>query len=256
MKSNYVGRKIFKKAAYSLMLLLVAGLVSLGTNYRSTGTLTKVGRKLPIYSVQTSEKKVAITFDVNWGTDYTEKILDILDKQQVKATFFLIGLWIDQYPEVAKEIYQRGHEIGNHSNRHPDMTVLSKEKVIQDVAAADAKVMNITGEIPKLFRCPAGNYNDQVIETVEGTGHTIIQWDVDSIDWREEGADIELDRVLDKTKPGSILLFHNTAKYTPENLVKVIEKLKGQGYTFVKVGDLICKSKYHLDSFGKQIPDS
>lgn len=248
-------KRLFKKIFMVFILLSIGISITLFTNYKEKGVFIKLNRKLPIYCVDTKEKKIALSFDVSWGTDYTEKILDVLDKYNVKATFFVVGGWIDQYPERLKEIHKRGHEIGNHSDRHPDMTKISKEKMIKDINVNDAKIRKVIGDGTNLFRCPSGEYNDLVIETVKETGHYCVQWDVDSIDWKEDGADVEYKRVIKNTKPGSILLFHNTGKYTPENLVRIIEKYQGEGYQFVKIGDLIYKDNYRIDYSGKQIPN-
>ncbi|WP_369705756.1 polysaccharide deacetylase family sporulation protein PdaB [Clostridium moutaii] len=247
-------RRLIKKIFMVSVLLFIAVGVSLFTNYRYKGTFTILNKKLPIYSVDTKEKKVAMTFDVSLGeNDYTEKILDLLDKYNIKATFFVVGDWVDKNPDKLKEIYKRGHEIGNHSNRHPNMTNISQEKIIEDININEAKIRNIIGTGTKLFRCPEGAYNDKVIDLVEGSGYYCIQWNVDSIDWKEQGEDIEYTRIMKNIKPGSILLFHNSAKYTPENLPKIIKNLKEKGYKFVKVGDLIYKNNYKLDHAGKQI---
>ncbi|EET84140.1 polysaccharide deacetylase [Clostridium carboxidivorans P7] len=139
-----------------------------------------------------------------------------------------MGGWIDQYPEKVKSIYEKGHEIGNHSDRHPDMTKISRDKIIEEIDINDSKIRKLTGEGTKLFRCPEGSYNNLVVQTVKDTNHYCIQWDVDSIDWKEEGANLEYERVVKKVKNGSIILFHNNAKYTPDNLPKVIENLKKQ----------------------------
>jgi polysaccharide deacetylase family sporulation protein PdaB len=208
---------------------------------------------VPIYSVDTKEKKISLSFDMSWGKDNTPKILDILDRYNVKATFFLVGGWIDDNEELVKEIVKRGHELGNHTNKHPDMNKITKEKLIEEIMLCDAKIMSITGKGTKLFRCPSGAYNDVVIDTVQSLGRYTIQWDVDSIDWKEYGPSIEYNRVIKNTKPGSILLFHNTAKYTPETLPQVIEKLQKNGYSFVKVSDLIYKDNFYIDPLGRQI---
>lgn len=209
-------------------------------------------KSLPIYSVDLKEKKISLTFDVNWGEDYTEEILQILEENNVKATFFLVGTWVDNYPQKAKLIYSKGHELGNHTDKHPDLTTISRERIIKEIAATDGKIMNITGAKPELFRCPSGAYNDLAIDTVKSTGHYPVQWDVDSIDWKEQGAEIEFNRIIKKTKPGSILLFHNNAKYTPENIKRIIKHYKELGYSFVKAGDLILKDNYYLDYNGRQ----
>ncbi|HEY8892819.1 MAG TPA: polysaccharide deacetylase family sporulation protein PdaB [Clostridium sp.] len=222
-------------------------------NFKTKGVFINEQRKLPIYSVDTKDKKIAISFDASWGDDKTADILKTLDKYNAKATFFVVGAWIDQYPEMLKTISQKGYEIGNHTNKHPIMTTISKAKMIEEIAATDAKIMSITGKVATLFRCPSGEYNNAVIETVESTNHYCIQWDVDSIDWKEQGAEIEYNRIIKNTKPGSILLFHNQAKFTPENLPKILEYYKNQGYQFVTISELIYKNNYYIDATGKQI---
>ncbi|NMM63177.1 polysaccharide deacetylase family sporulation protein PdaB [Clostridium sp. P21] len=246
-------RRLVKKVFFTMFILCIAVIGSVVCKNKNTGVFINVNRNLPIYCVDTKDKKVALTFDVSWGTDNTDKILQVLDKYNIKASFFLVGGWVDQYPDKVKSIYEKGHEIGNHSNKHPDMTKISRDKIIQDIDINDSKIRSLTGEGTKLFRCPEGSYNNLVIQTVKDTNHYCIQWDVDSIDWREEGANLEYDRVVKKVKNGSIILFHNNAKYTPDNLPRVIEKLKKDGYEFVKVGDLIYKENYHIDYDGKQI---
>jgi polysaccharide deacetylase family sporulation protein PdaB len=243
-----------KKKLIVFCVLFIGVLVTVIVyNLKANDVFLGEGRKLPIYSVDTKEKKIAISFDVSWGDDKTEDILKILDKYNAKATFFIVGAWIDQYPDKLKAMYEKGHEIGNHSNKHPMMTNISKDRMIKEIAMADAKIMSITGQGTVLFRCPSGEYNNLVIETVEATNHYCIQWDVDSIDWKEQGEEIEYNRIVSKTNPGSILLFHNNAKYTPKNLPKVLEYLKAQGYEFVKVSDLIYKKNYYINEAGKQI---
>lgn len=239
---------IFLLIFFIFLFLFIASYFS-----KSTLTYFNGSKKAPIYSVDTQEKKVAITFDSNWGEDNTEEILEILDKYNVKATFFLVGKWIDDYPEKAERLFKKGHELGNHSNTHADLTRVSKTRIIQEIQLGDNKIMNITGEFPKLFRCPSGAYNDLVVDTIQENNHYCIQWNVDSIDWKEQGSDIEYNRVIKKVKPGSILLFHNNAKYTPKNLSRIIENLQNQGYTFVKVGDLIYTENYYIDHLGNQI---
>ncbi|MDP4144310.1 MAG: polysaccharide deacetylase family sporulation protein PdaB [Bacillota bacterium] len=249
----FIQKNLLKRMAVVCVLLLVGIVAAVAVDYNDKGAFMNINKKMPIYSVDTKEKKVAISFDTSWGADNTLKILDVLDKYNVKATFFIIGRWAQDYPEETKEIAKRGNEIGNHSDKHPIMTKISKEQILNEISSCDAKLATLTGSKPMLFRCPEGEYNDLVVQTVEETNHTCIQWNVDSIDWKEQGADIEYNRIINKVKPGSILLFHNNAKYTPENLSKIIEKLKSEGYEFVKVSDLIYKDNFYLDNEGKQI---
>lgn len=246
---------IFKRKYIYLGLLLITIISSLIYSKGYVGVIS-TKKNLPIYSVDRKDKKISLTVDLSWGMDNTQKILDALDKYNVKATFFIVGGWIDYNEEnklLVKEIDKRGHEIGNHSNMHPDFTKISKERIVKEIAITDAKIRELTGKETILFRCPSGSYNDNAIEAVESTNHYCIQWDVDSIDWKSQGADIEYNRVIKNTKDGSILLFHNDAKYTPENLPRIIENLKSKGYEFVKVSDLIYKDNYYIDNDGKQI---
>lgn len=253
MKFEHFTNRTYKKGLLVIILLFISSIVSIGVNYKSMGVFKFTHKKLPIYNVDTKDKKIALTFDVSLGDDNTSKLLDILDKYKIKATFFLVGRWIDDNEALVKEMVKRGHELGNHTNKHPDMNNITKEKLIEEIMTCDSKIISITGVSSKLFRCPEGAYNDLVLNTVEGTGHYSVQWDVDSIDWKENGVSIEYNRVIKKTKPGSILLFHNNAKNTPITLPQIIEKLQNEGYDFVKVSDLIYKDNYYLDAAGKQI---
>lgn len=253
MTKLYKKSPITRKLILAVTLLFVSSLVSIGVNYKSMGVFRLVHKKLPIYNVDTKDKKISLTFDVSWGDDNTMQLLDILDKYKVKATFFIVGGWIEGNESTLKEIVKRGHELGNHSNKHPDMSTITKEKIVQDILTCDAKLMSAAGVSTNLFRCPSGEYNDLVIEAVQSTGHYCIQWDVDSIDWKENGPSIEYNRVIKNAKPGSILLFHNNAKYTPETLPRIIDKLQKDGYTFVKTSELIYKDNYYIDPMGKQI---
>lgn len=244
--------KFKKRMIFSLLFLVLAISISFFINIGGKNVLLSIKKKVPIYRVDTKENKISLTFDVSRGEEYIDKILDVLDKNDVKATFFLVGDWIEQNPDKVKEIYEKGHEIGNHSHSHPNMSVISKERIIKDININDANIRKITGEGTKLFRFPSGSYSGEAVDTVNGMGLYAIQWDVDSIDWKEDGADLEYKRVIKETKPGSILLFHNTAKYTPENLPRMIKELRERGFEFVKVGDLIYKENYYIDSAGVQ----
>jgi len=214
--------KFKKRMVFSLLLLVLAISMSFFINGRGQNASLNIRNKVPIYRVDTKENKISLTFDVSRGDEYIEKILDILDENDVKATFFLVGDWIEQNPKKVKEIHSKGHEIGNHSHSHPNMSIISKEKIVKDININDANIRRITGEGTKLFRFPGGYYNDEAVDIVNKMGLCSIQWDVDSIDWKEQGADLEYERIIKKTKPGSILLFHNTAKYTPDNLPRII----------------------------------
>lgn len=213
-------------------------------------------KELPIYSVDTEEKRIAISFDAAWGNEYTKDILDILDKYNIKSTFFLVGFWVDKYPDDVKEIYDRGHDIGNHSANHPYMTKLSEEQILAELNITGNKIEEITGEKPILFRPPFGDYNDRLIQLCKENGYYVIQWDVDSLDWKEMGAQPVVDRVIRNIDNGSIVLFHNNASYIKEYLPIVIERIQDEGYKIVPVSQLIYKDDYYMDHTGRQIKNT
>lgn len=210
-------------------------------------------RELPIYSVDRNDKTIAISFDAAWGADQTLEILNILDKYNVKTTFFLVKFWTDKYPDMVKEIHKRGHEIGNHSSTHPHMTKLSRQKMIAEIKGVENAVMKLTGQKTKVFRPPFGDYNDTLIKTCKELGYYTIQWSVDSLDWKGYGVQPVVDKVTKNVKSGSIVLFHNNSKYVSKFLPIVLDNLTNKGYKIVPVSNLIYKDDFRIDNTGKQI---
>jgi polysaccharide deacetylase family sporulation protein PdaB len=211
-------------------------------------------KTLPIYSVETEnqEKKLALGINCAWGNEDIPAILKILEEEKIKATFFVVGDWCAKYPDTVRQIHERGHEIGNHSDSHPDMANLSEEKIRQEIENCSLKVEQATGQKPNLFRCPSGSYNNRVIETVKEMGYYPIQWSLDSLDWKGKTAEEMEARILPKLTYGDILLFHNDTKYTKDALQGIIQKIKDKGYSFVTVGELIYKGEYRVDVTGRQ----
>lgn len=212
--------------------------------------------KVPIFSVKKEDKVLSVTFDMNWGEDYTSDILKILDKHEVKATFFVMGKWAI-YPkenmEVLKNIYLKGHEIGNHSYLHPMFSKISKDRMEKEINDTNKVIKEIIGEDIKLFRFPSGDFNSLGVEVVENMGMYPIQWNVDSIDWKNIGEDYEFKRVKDNIKPGSIILYHNTGRHTAKNLDKLLIYLKSEGYSIKTTGEMIFRENYIIDNNGLQI---
>ena len=211
-------------------------------------------RQLPIYCVQSEEKVVALTFDAAWGNEDTQQLIDILGQYNVPATFFLVGDWVDNYPESVKALSDAGHSVQNHSNTHPYLTQCSADTIMFELNACNDKIEAITGVRPTLIRPPYGDYNDTVVNTIRSMGMEPIQWDVDSLDWKELSAPEITQRVLSGVQPGSIILFHNAALHTPEALPDIIDSLMQEGYTFVTVNDLILTGDYTIDHTGRQCP--
>ena len=212
-------------------------------------------KELPIYGVNTEEKKVALTFDAAWGNEDTGEILAILAKYEVRATFFMTGGWVDKYPDDVKAICSAGHDLGNHSENHKHMSSLSHSECVEELMGVHEKVAALTGENMCLFRPPYGDYNDTVIEASESVGYYTIQWDVDSLDWKDYGADNIVKTVLHhkNLQNGSIILMHNGAKYTKDALERVIVGLKEMGYEIVPVSELIYTGNYEIDHTGMQL---
>lgn len=212
-------------------------------------------KKVPIYAVSRADNRISLTFDCAWGNSNTDLLLSLLKDANATATFFVTGEFCDKYPEDVKKMYQAGHEIGNHSDIHPHVEGININDLIEDTRECSRKIKMITGEEPKIYRAPYGEYDDNTVSTIEGMGMKMIQWSVDSIDWQEPDADTIIDRVVSKTESGSILLFHNDLENTSQALPEVLTKLKQKGFNFVKISDLVYFDSYHIDNKGVQIYD-
>lgn len=243
----------------SLLILILGGISA--TSYLVThaiATSSSYGnRELPIYCVDTDEKKVALSFDAAWGAEDFEQIMEILDKHQVHVTFFMTGGWVEDYPECVKTLVEKGHDLGNHSEHHYDMTSISKEEQKQELLLVHDKVKELTGYEMTLFRPPYGAYDNSVVRVAYDNGYYPIQWSVDSLDWKNYGVESIIKTVCEHKalEPGAIILCHNGAKYTAQALDEMLTNLEEQGYKIVPVSELIMKEKYHMDVTGKQISD-
>lgn len=240
----------------ALSLICVLMMFSLIMKNTSKEVLKNVTEEQPIFRVDRQDKSISLTFDINWAeTEYLYSILDLLDKYNVKGTFFIMGGWVNYTPENKEKllkIHEGGHEVANHSYIHPSFTKIGEERIKEELEKTDKIIEETIGVKTKLFRFPSGEYNKQSFNTVTALGYKCIQWDADSVDWKQSGSDIEYERIMKKVKPGSILLFHNNAKYTPENLDRIISNLQGEGYNFIPVGELIYNENYYIDEQGEQ----
>ena len=243
-----------KRMVFLLCLIIVITAAVIGIIYCESTQTLKQSNSLPIYAVQTDKKQVAISFDAAWGNEDTQKLIDILGKYGIKATFFLVGSWADNYPESVKALAAAGHSIQNHSNTHPYLTQIDSEKAKQEITACNEKIQKLTGTAPLLLRPPYGDYNAEVIALTESLGMYPIQWSVDSLDWKGISADEIYQNVVPKVKSGDIVLFHNAAEHTPEALPKIIDTLQKDGFEFVLIKDLIYKDNFEIDVAGTQLP--
>lgn len=246
---------IITKRHLTMALSLILGFAVISVGAFSYQSYAATDRKVPIYCVDDNgAKKVALSFDAAWGNEDTAQLISILGKYKIKATFFVVGSWVDKYPESVKQLSDAGHSIQNHSNSHPHMPQLTATQMTEELITCNEKIAAITGKKPTLFRAPYGDYSNLMLDTVTQNGMYTIQWDVDSRDWKSEyTVDMIVSGVCNNVKSGSIVLFHNAAVNTPEALPIIIEKLIANGYQFELIENLIYKENYTIDHAGMQI---
>ncbi len=252
MKVFILTRKRLAVIGAALALLMCVGI------FRIAGTDKAVAasageRRIPIYSVDTTEKKVSISFDAAWGNEQTKSLLETLDKYKVKATFFLVGDWVRKYPDDVKAIANAGHDVGNHSNTHPYMTQIGIDKMKEEIESCSADIEQLIGKKPTLFRPPYGDYDNNVVDTVNNLGMYCVQWDVDSLDWKGLSKEEMCSRIKNNIQSGSIVLMHNGGENTPDALPSIIETIREMGYEIVPISELLLKGEYRTDHTGKMI---
>ena len=209
-------------------------------------------KKLPIYNVDTSEAKIAFTMNCAWNADDIDQILATLSKHNTHITFFMVGDWVDKYPNAVKKISEAGHEIANHSDGHKHVNNLSLEENEKEVKLCSDKIETITGKKTTLYREPYGEYNNSVIQAAENQKHITIQWSLDTLDYKGLTADEMWARLNGKVKNGDIILSHNGTKHTADSLDKILTNLESNGFKVVTVSDLIYKDNYIIDNNGTQ----
>ena len=252
MKKIFDKIKNRKAAASAVALVVLTAVIFWTTNSPAVVGVAASDRQLPIYCVQRDDKTVALSFDAAWGNEDTQQLIDILKKYNVNATFFVVGQWVDKYPESVKALSDAGNEVMSHSDDHAHFSQLGPDQIKANISASNEKIKKVTGTAPTLFRCPHGEYNDTVISTVNEMGMSAVQWDVDSLDWKGLSAQEISDRVLKNVKSGSIVLFHNAAENTPEALPTIIEALLADGYTIVPVSQILLTGDFIIDNTGMQ----
>ena len=239
---------------FTVVILFASAVVMQNnTNIEVIRTGSSVEKLLPIYNVQTNEKKVAFTMNCAWNADDIDSILKTLDKNNTKITFFMVGEWIDKYPEAVNKIHKAGHEIASHSDTHPHVNNLSYEENINEIEKSNDKIERITGRRTKIYRTPYGEYNNMVIKAANDKGYYTIQWNLDTLDYTGLSGEEMWNRINGKIKEGDIILSHNGTKHTAESLDMIIKNIKNAGFEIVKISDLIYKDNYSINSNGTQI---
>ncbi len=250
--------KVFKLKNILLVALAAVLIAALSTTAYFTGAYAvyfgNTPRLVPIYSVERNDKVISISFDCAWGTEHTDDILNALRVSNVHATFFMVEFWAEKYPEYVKKIDGYGHEIGTHSSTHSYMSKQNAEEIKLELTTSSEAIENVTGKKVELFRPPYGDYDNELIKTASELGYYTIQWDTDSLDWKDLSATDIAMRVINGVKSGSIILMHNNGLHTAESVPIILETLKNKGYSFVPIGELIYKDNYTVDGSGRQQP--
>ena len=192
--------KLFLGVGFVVLLFLLTPVFNIPA--RLAGLFAQNERLVPIYYVDTNEKKVAFSFDASWGAERTQKILDILAEHEIKTTFFLTGFWVEDYPEQVKAIDAAGHEIGNHTATHPHLNSLTAEEIREELKTVEQMIWEVCGRKTVLFRPPFGEYNNQVITTASELGYKTIQWSIDSLDWQNLSKEEIVNRVTNRIHTG------------------------------------------------------
>ena len=233
----------------TVITLFVMAFIMTGNDTVETSASTK---ELPIYNVATEEKKIAFTMNCAWNADDIDSILDTLSKHNVHITFFMVGDFVQKYPETVKKISEAGHEIGNHSDTHPHVNNLSLERNIEEIQNCSNKIEQITGKKTTLYRGPYGEYNDTVIKSAKSQNHFAIQWNLDTLDYSGLTGEEMWKRLENKLTAGSIILSHNGTKHTADSLDMLLNNIEQKGFKIVTVSDLIYKDNYYIDVNGVQ----
>ena len=222
------------RAFLSSIILFLLGLILIfALVYWIRIFLNQQNSDIPIYKVDTNKNEIALTFDISYNERNIDEILEVLDKYDVKATFFVVGNWIDENKDVVKKIYARGHEIGNHSCTHPYFNEISEEDT-------------------KIFRPPYGEINEDGVKVCESLGYKVVNWDVDSMDWKNIKDIYIIDRVSQNATPGSIILFQGEGKNVENYLDSIISHFSKSGYKMLKISELLYDDNYYVDSSGVQ----
>lgn len=238
------------KKVILLGIILISSII-----FASVNTIISVSqnnsKKIPIYSVERDDSKIALTFNCAWGNEDIPVILEALEKHNVKATFFIVGEWAEKYPEELKQISEAGHEIGSHSYNHAHYQQMNYDEILADMEKCDQCIEKVIGTDIYLVRGGYGEYSDDVLKACDNSGRTYIQWSVDSLDYKAENTDYIINRVTSQTKAGDIILMHTGTEYTAKALDSLLNELC-KNYECVTVSDIIYKDNFTIDHSGKQ----
>ena len=235
-----------------IVLFLLATTFKQNSLSNTVETSSNPTKMLPVYSVDTEENKIALTINCAWNADDVDLILETLSKNDVKATFFMVGDWASKFPDAVKKISESGNEIANHSESHAHVNNLNYEKNVEEITKCSDRIKSLTGNPTTLYRGPYGEYNDTVVKAAEDNNHIMIQWNIDSLDYKGLTGEQMWERIEPKLEKGSIILMHNGTENTALSLDMIIKNIKEKGYEPVTVSELLYKENYTIDNNGIQ----
>lgn len=227
-------RNHFVNVVIILMLFLVASCAVLGVNIVTTSNVING----VYYSGNEESNKISLMINVYWGTEYLDGILEILDKYDVKTTFFVGGTWAVKESDMLEKIYEKGHEIGNHGYTHKDQDKLNREQNQKEILTTHNIVKDLLNIDMNLFAPPSGAYSKTTVEVASSLGYQTIMWTRDTIDWRDKDADLIYSRAVKDAKGGDLVLMHPTEK-TLEALENIIITLQEKGLKVTTVSDTL-----------------
>lgn len=199
----------------------------------------------PIYRGNPEKPMVSFLINVAWGNEYIPEILATLATHQVESTFFFAGDWTEDNPELAKMIYEAGHEIGNHAYSHPDLEFCSKGKTLEEIQRTNLVIEETLGVVPVWFAPPSGSFSEVTIETAHELGLKTILWTVDTVDWQKPATDEMVRRVVSEVENGAMILMHPTQP-TAQGLATMIRDIRGRGYQLGTVSALMAEERVDL----------
>lgn len=194
----------------------------------------------PIYKADIQDKEIGLMCNVYWGTEYIEPYLELLGQYNVKATFFIGGIWAAENPELVERMYMQGHEIANHGYNHKLASRNSAEVITEEMLKTDRILQQICGEKPVLYAPPSGDFTKETLAAAQRNGYKTIMWSIDTIDWRDHDSAKIKRRIMNNAAPGAFILTHPTAE-TLTALKEVLPELIGQGYSFRTISQLLAK---------------
>lgn len=246
-------KKMTKKSRTVMIILLIIWIEAVAAvlYFSLSEPVNGSERKLPVYCTETDEKEMALTFNCAWTDEGLDELLEILDGYNAKCTFFIVGDFAEKYPEAVRKIYNAGHETGNHSLKHNDPVQQSYADIVSDISANNDLLFSVTGKSPVLYRAPSGSYDNKTVEAAESLGMKAIQWNVDSVDWKNPAPDEICRRVLKKADCGSIVLFHVGKRNTLDAIGDILKDLSEKDFRFVTVSSLISDKNGYIDFSGK-----